>query len=251
VAVHKPAVVSIAVRNLSGLHFDDLDAAFPVFLKQVNSDLHLHWHHRLTKKWRAPSHGPHVPYVDRISQVKHGERWPNKRSVWRATIYDYPYQALKDDDLSYMPAAALEDLGYHFFESGVAHLIVFAALAEQSGLPWTLTFSHELLEALVDPTGDATIKTDEEDYELEICDPVQFQAYPIDGIWVSNFVTPDWFDTPGVLRKLGADTPRYDFAGSLVSARQRSLGGSRSLRIAGQDVTESLTWQGQKIKRGG
>jgi hypothetical protein len=250
VADPEPVEVSLAVRNRSGLRFEDLDEAFPVFLRQANWHLHLHWHHKLSKAW-MPSGGAPVPYVTRIFQLKHGERWPNDSRVWRATIYDYPYQALKDDDLSYMPVAALEDLGYHFFESDVAHLIVFAGLAEQSGLPWTLTFSHELLEALVDPTGEAIVDTGEENYELEICDPVQFQTYPIDGVWVSNFVTPDWFDKPGFLRKPGADHPRYDFAGSLVSARQRSVGGSRSLRIDGQDVTEALTWQGQRIKRGG
>lgn len=62
--------------------------------------------------------------------------------------------------------------------------------------PWTDAFSHELMETLADPTnlGD------------EVCDPVDGSfiidrrgmrlagGYMLDGVTVSDFVTPAWFD---------------------------------------------------------
>ena len=80
-----------------------------------------------------------------------------------------------------MPIEGLRSAGYHWFDGVIPHMAVFAALLEQAGLPWTLTFSHELLEALADPS--ATSIMGAAGYEVEICDPVQFVAYRIDGSW--------------------------------------------------------------------
>lgn len=45
---------------------------------------------------------------------------------------------------------------------------------------WTVDASHELLEMLVDPSTEGE----------EICDPVETITYQVDGVWVSEFITP-------------------------------------------------------------
>jgi hypothetical protein len=238
-----PSVITVRVRNHSTVvQRADMARAFPVFLRQANNDLHKYWNHH----WKSP-HDPHVPFVDRIAELRAGHPWPTEPETWRATIYDFPFQAMSDDDVKDMPVEALRTVGYHFVHDDRPHLIVYAGLAQQAGLPWTLTFSHELLECLVDPRADGALEIGNDTYELEICDPVQFQAYPIDGVWVSNFVTPAWFQLPPAQLASSPDDP-YDFARQLVSPRQRSLGGARTLRVRGREKTETLTGMGSVDK---
>jgi hypothetical protein len=75
--------------------------------------------------------------------------------------------------------------------------------------PWTMSASHELLEMLEDPTGSTT----RDGYALEICDPVETAGYQLDGVMVSDFVTPAWFT---------ARTHRqYDYLGLLHHPRRQ------------------------------
>jgi hypothetical protein len=242
VAVATEPVITLAVRNHSVVvQRQDLEHAFGVFLKQANYDLHKYWNHWDSewKSWKT-AYDPYVPFVERICALGDGQPWPDSPAVWRASIYDDPSQAASDPALTDFPSEALRTVGYHFVQDDVPHMIVFAALAQQAGSPWTLTFSHELLECLVDPGADRDVAFGKETYELEVCDPVQFQAYPISGTWVSNFITPAWFDHPP--KKLTSTPARpYDFAKQLVSPRQRALGGSRTLKIHGREKTEVLT----------
>ena len=62
---------------------------------------------------------------------------------------------------------------------------------------WSVSsvLSHEVLEMFVDPNcnlwsndGQGSI------YTFEVCDPVEAPTYAVDGVSVSNFVTPAWFD---------------------------------------------------------
>lgn len=105
---------------------------------------------------------------------------------------------------------------------------------------WALAASHECIELLVDPSGMATcsglgfsltdgVLTDLEerfDYLLEACDPIEDSdhAYLIDGIAVSDFYTPHFFDdavTPGTL---------YSFNGALTRPREVGRNGYLSWR---------------------
>jgi hypothetical protein len=89
-------------------------------------------------------------------------------------------------------------LGYHDLTSeGLPIGKVFAATDKQNGLSWTVTLSHELVEMLADPNvnlaaqvGDATF------YSYETADAVEADAlgYQIDGVLVSDFVFPEWFE---------------------------------------------------------
>lgn len=67
---------------------------------------------------------------------------------------------------------------------------------------WSAAVSHEVLEMLVDPTLSkfkaATLPGSSRrvNFLVEVCDPCQAVAYPVDGVAVSDFVTPSYFE-PG------------------------------------------------------
>jgi hypothetical protein len=104
------------------------------------------------------------------------------------------------------------------------------------GPNWSIAASHEILEMLVDPSGNRLVAaqaitvTDQGhvqeaagtlEYLLEICDPSEDPeyAYEIDGVLVSDFYTPEFFDgfsAPGV---------RYSFRGVIPHPRRVCPGG--------------------------
>jgi hypothetical protein len=95
-------------------------------------------------------------------------------------------------------------LGYHAENGlGVPFGFVYTAISDRLGEPWSVTLSHEALELL----GDANVNKlaagpDPRDpghpdryvlHWFEMCDAVQSESYRIDGVAVSNFVTPLYF----------------------------------------------------------
>jgi len=58
--------------------------------------------------------------------------------------------------------------------------------------------SHEVLELIADPSVNLWAEGPESaygsEYSYEVCDPVEADQYEIDGVAVSNFVLPSWFD---------------------------------------------------------
>jgi hypothetical protein len=108
-------------------------------------------------------------------------------------------------------------------------------IASKSDPSWTVDASHEILEMLVDPYGNrmqssvaievvgGKIKdgTGQFGYLVEACDPCEDNscAYTINGVAVSDFITPHFYDplvTPGT---------RYSFTGALKGPRQILPGG--------------------------
>ena len=81
---------------------------------------------------------------------------------------------------------------------------------------WTVVLSHEVLEMLADPCGNHLSPrrirrdpTSASSYLVEVCDPCQSIWYPVNGVPVSDFYTPRYFDPvaiPGV---------RYSFTGAI------------------------------------
>ena len=114
--------------------------------------------------------------------------------------------------------------GYHT----TGHNQPFAMV--QSGDTWSLSASHEVLEMLVDPSGNrlvaapaVTIAGNEVqdapgkfEYLVEVCDPSEDPdyAYLIDGVLVSDFYTPNYFDP------VGSAGARYSFSGKITRPRQ-------------------------------
>jgi hypothetical protein len=100
---------------------------------------------------------------------------------------------------------------------------------------WTIDVSHETLEMLVDPAGNrlqnsTSIEitggkihdgTGEFAYLVEACDPCEADnfAYAIQGVAVSDFLTPHFYDP------IVTNGTRYSFTGAIEAPRQILPGG--------------------------
>jgi hypothetical protein len=110
------------------------------------------------------------------------------------------------------------DDGYHqLTRDGLPLGKVFLRQAMKTPSGWTTTASHELLELLVDPGTILGSFVEHRSlgprvYAYEICDPVQDDrfAYEIEGVAVSDFVYPSWFEPWRARRSV-----RFDYAGKL------------------------------------
>ena len=58
---------------------------------------------------------------------------------------------------------------------------------------WSRDVSHEVIEMLEDPTLDVRYLHDGSTWQREIADPVEGLGYRLDGVYVSDFVTPLWY----------------------------------------------------------
>lgn len=89
------------------------------------------------------------------------------------------------------------------------------ALVSAAGT-WPMTVSHETLEMIADPYGNRLVAAahplepaQRVLYLVEICDPCLSRYYTVNGLPVSDFYTPRYFDPVRV------DSVRYSFTGAL------------------------------------
>jgi hypothetical protein len=177
------ADIKIAVINSCNVLSDaDIQKAVPALQKQVTDDF-------------APVWGVKADLLF----VKKDDKPPD--DYWWLVISDNSDQA--------------GDLGYHDLTSqGLPQGKVFAGTDLLGGYKWTVTASHELLEMLADPginltafyqtAFDPTQNVVGRLYSYEVCDPCEADqyGYDIDGITVSDFVYPTWFESyPSVATK--------------------------------------------------
>lgn len=89
-------------------------------------------------------------------------------------------------------------LAYHTTEpDGTPACPVFCGLAEALGEHWTKAASHEVLETLGDPRLRRCVEvSDGSIWDVEVCDRVEQDEYQVDGVWLSNFNTPECFEPP-------------------------------------------------------
>ena len=93
-------------------------------------------------------------------------------------------------------------LGYHELTSSGRPLgKVFVRSVQQSGGAWSVAASHELLEMMADPdinlAAEGYAPNDRSRtafYAYENCDPVEGDVYDIDGVSVSDFAYPEFFE---------------------------------------------------------
>jgi hypothetical protein len=136
--------------------------------------------------------------------------------IWGISAVVSPFQTLDTVPPGYVPLALIDKelplhrAGFHLPQGGQA-----AALVQYCG-DWTGAASHELIEMLCDPSGTATRTAPSlspeqglVDYLMEVCDPVERSGYMIDGVIVSDFVTPHYYDAPGTTGN------RYSFTGGV------------------------------------
>lgn len=115
-------------------------------------------------------------------------------------------------------------LGYHEDDAnGVPVGYVFAATTMQAGDHWEATFSHEALEQLADPGcngGRMCLFNRKPAFvDFEVCDAVENDEYLINGINVSNFVLPSWWQSAGLPGQ------KFDLLGNLLAPLSLSPGG--------------------------
>ena len=156
--------------------------------------------------------------------------------------------------LGVWPAMLVDQLppgegGVHLDKHNQPYALI-AASADNDG--WTLAASHEIIEMAIDPQGNfvqtsrsievdgKTIKDSEGEFQylVEACDPCEAEdyAYLIQGVAVSDFLTPHFYD-PGV-------TPgtRYSFNGSITAPRQILPGGYISWIDPVTEQWQQLRW---------
>lgn len=86
-------------------------------------------------------------------------------------------------------------VGTHWLNgNGVPYALIDVATCARENLAVSAVMSHELLEMLADPSGQATAENSPWGaILLEVADPVVAYTYQINGVSVADFVTPLWF----------------------------------------------------------
>ncbi len=179
----------IAITNASTcLQDQQVEAVIPALQRQVSLDFKAYWDLDCG-----------LTFLAKDSKLPAG--W------WQIVLTDDPDQA--------------GALGYHEMTSqGTPLGKVFAKLDIRSGSSWTVTLSHELLEMLADPWINWCAQgSDGRLYALEVCDAVEADdlGYQVEGVLVSDFITPAWFEP--------TEADRVDFKRRISKALQLAQGG--------------------------
>jgi hypothetical protein len=187
----------IAVKNLStSVASADLAKALPSFQRQVSED------------FRS------VYGIDAMLHlIDHSRPFP--RGMWQLAVLENADQA--------------GILGYHDKSaSGLPLGKVFAGTTIKYGGLWTVTFSHELLEMLLDPWINLTIPdpANKRSWSYEACDAVEADelGYKIDGVQASDFVLPSYFENDITL----SSTHKRSFCGHVTAPLSLAPGGYMS-----------------------
>jgi len=157
--------------------------------------------------------------------------------IWSVNATVDAFVKLEDVPVDYWPIIVQKDvqgaLGYHEDENGQPFAVVELAS------DWSLTASHECLEMLADPYGRrlragnlpeqaiaAGVKPGRVEFLVEVCDPSEDgkYSYDINGLAVSDFYTPHYFDP------VKASGVRYSFTGAVDAPRTVLRGGYLSWR---------------------
>jgi len=165
--------------------------------------------------------------------------------IWDITATVDAFEKLEDVPPGTWPMIVMDDIGF----AGAAGIHLdrdgqpFALITSSSDLDrWALTASHESLEMLADPFGNRLVAGDSPkpgqgrvEFLVEVCDPseaAQF-GYSVNGILMSDFYTPRYFD-PVV-----ASGVRYSFTGAITEPRQVQRGGY----LSWHDPVSDHWWQ--------
>lgn len=89
-----------------------------------------------------------------------------------------------------------EALGYHeLTKDGQPISKVFVKATLDDGQLVSVTACHELFEMAIDPLANLWAEApDGTEYAYEMCDAVEDDTFLVDGIAMSNFVHPSWFE---------------------------------------------------------
>jgi hypothetical protein len=164
--------------------------------------------------------------------------------IWDLHATVDAFERLEDVPLGYWPIIVMDDIGFdaagiHLDNEGQPFALVTSS---DNNDVWSLTASHECLEMLVDPSGDRLIPGDSPKpdqgrvlFLVEVCDPSEASefGYSVNGVLVSDFYTPRYFD-PVV-----ASGVRYSFTDAVREPREVLPGGY----LSWVDPTTNSWWQ--------
>ena len=165
--------------------------------------------------------------------------------IWNTQANVSAFTRLEDVPTDYWPVIVQDDIntpgaaGVHEDKNGQPFALV------QYDADWSLTASHETLEMLGDPFGNRLVagtspkaKQGRVNFLVEVCDPSEDRpfAYTVNGVTVSDFYTPHFFDpvtSPGV---------RYSFSGAITKPRHILRGGYLSWVVPATNEWFQQVW---------
>jgi hypothetical protein len=204
----------------------------------------------------------HVGLISQSAQVRFGDvslvaAALQKQAVrdfgplWRINATVDAFETLEDLPLGYWPIVIRDDIGY---DAAGIHLdkdnqpFALVSSSPQRDV-WAQTTSHETLEMLADPFGNRVVAGDSPKrgqgrvrFLVEVCDPseaAQF-GYSINGILVSDFYTPHYFDP------VFNSATRYSFTNAIKKPRQVLRGGYLSWQVPRTGEWWQETWFGAR-----
>jgi hypothetical protein len=157
-------------------------------------------------------------------------------------VWGYPAKLVIYPDLKSIPADqwqflfiddadAADALGYHDLTKNgqpVSKIFVKTTLADKQLV--SVTACHELGEMLIDPGAQLWAQKDGKTMlAYETADPVEEDTFQIDGIEMSNFVYPSWFENWKHPPKT-----KYDHTGMLKKPFSMTKGGYMITMVAGR-----------------
>jgi hypothetical protein len=166
--------------------------------------------------------------------------------IWEVTGTVDPFGKLEDVPIGYWPIIIRDDIGVpgaagvHEDKNGQPFALVSA------GDGWALTASHETLEMLADPFGNRTVAGDSPkpdqgrvEFLVEVSDPSEAEqfGYTVNGVTVSDFYTPHFFDP------VASEGVQYSFTGAIKEPRQVLDGGY----LSWHDPVADHWWQLQNF----
>ncbi len=139
--------------------------------------------------------------------------------------------------------------GFHMTKNNQPYAKVIATPGSDE---WTVDASHEIIEMLVDPFGSRLQPSlsieivgdriedggGKFEYLVEACDPCEADpyTYTINGVSVSDFITPHFYDLQAT------PASRYSFTGAITKPRQILPGGYISWVDPATDQMNQILW---------
>jgi hypothetical protein len=154
--------------------------------------------------------------------------------VWGYPVKLYNTDAPKPTDWQFLyidDADTAGALGYHdLTKDGQPVSKVFVKTTLEDHQVVSVTACHELFEMVIDPIANLWAQaTDGTEYAYEMSDPVEEDTFAVDGVLMSNFVHPSWFEPfkhpPGT---------KFDHLGLLTKPFSMTKGGYMIIKKKGK-----------------
>jgi hypothetical protein len=183
----------------------------------------------------------------RVSAAMQKQASRDLAPIWDVSATVDAFDKLEDVPDGYWPMVIRDNIGYkaagiHIDKDGQPFALISAS---DSVDKWSLTASHEMCEMIVDPSGNRQLTSDSPvkgqgrvSFLVEVCDPSEAAdfAYSSNGVLVSDFFTPNYFDP------VTASGVRYSYTGAITAPRQVLRGGYLSWKNSVDGHWWQQTW---------